>query len=161
MGLQLVRYIVERRAASAESFSVDAIPQYTPQHLSSLRRRAKGDASTSDVSITEKLLYVPSIDSVVASVARSPVVRVYDAASLSFLGQLDAGSKGQKGSIEAMTSFEDVRSELVSRSDAKVWYALLLRDIVVPQRASVLGRGEACRSCGRGWAGRVAAWRSP
>ncbi len=64
--------------------------------------------------------YIPSIDSVVATVARSPVARVYDAGTMTLSGSLNAGSKGQKGSVEAMAYFEDVRGDTVARSDSKV-----------------------------------------
>ena len=115
---QLVRYIIERRAAPSESFSVDAVLPYT-EVASGGRSKDSGGVSSSELSFTEKVLYVPSIDAVVTSVARSPVAKVFDAGSLRPLGSLSGGSKGQRGSIEAMATIEDGGS-LLARSDGKV-----------------------------------------
>jgi hypothetical protein len=119
---QFSRYVVERRVASVETYSVDAIVEYTEQHVAPRRQTVKDVSSTPaiETAVSERALYVPSIDAVAVTVARSPVVRILDAETLWPIATLGgASSKQQKGTVEAITYLEDSSASL-RVSDSKM-----------------------------------------
>ena len=151
---QFSRFVIEKAAIRRDGFSVDAVAEYSRQKLQPLPKSRKDPNAMpmSDTAIPERVLFLPSIDCMAVSEARSPVrgtvwigpspsrsdrfdsvgrvcvilsfchsvylsifvcvclreqvVKIVDAQNLWAVGELNAGAKGHKGSIEALAYCE-------------------------------------------------------
>lgn len=77
---EYTKYIVEESVVSQHQAAGTTLPPYVPVHLPGPAPRHMG--------AVDSLLYVPPVDALVALERRSPVVKVYDAASCAHVGSL-------------------------------------------------------------------------